>query len=205
MARFALEINGRKQTIDADPEMPLALGAPRPAQHDRHKIRLRHRALRSLHRSHRRRRNPLLPDPRSQPRPASKSSPSKVLPQMVSIRSRKPGSLNKFRNAAIANPDRSCPPLRLLAQKPHPTDADIDEAMAGNLCRCATYFRIRNAIHRAAGRRTREHQTQPSASRKQAHPLAPHLPRNLRGRRRSPGCRPHPSRPSSPALFRRLP
>jgi isoquinoline 1-oxidoreductase subunit alpha len=38
----------------------------------------------------------------------------------------------------------------LLAQKPHPGDADIDEAMAGNLCRCATYFRIRNAIHRAA-------------------------------------------------------
>jgi isoquinoline 1-oxidoreductase alpha subunit len=37
----------------------------------------------------------------------------------------------------------------LLAQKAHPTDADIDEAMAGNLCRCATYFRIRNAIHRA--------------------------------------------------------
>jgi isoquinoline 1-oxidoreductase alpha subunit len=39
----------------------------------------------------------------------------------------------------------------LLAQKPHPTDADIDAAMAGNLCRCATYFRIRKAIHRAAG------------------------------------------------------
>lgn len=39
----------------------------------------------------------------------------------------------------------------LLAQTPHPTDTDIDDAMAGNLCRCATYFRIRNAIHRAAG------------------------------------------------------
>src|ERR1700759_2448354 len=39
----------------------------------------------------------------------------------------------------------------LLAQKAHPTDADIDQAMAGNLCRCATYFRIRSAIHRAAG------------------------------------------------------
>jgi len=38
----------------------------------------------------------------------------------------------------------------LLAQKPNPTDADIDEAMAGNICRCATYFRIRKAIHRAA-------------------------------------------------------
>lgn len=37
----------------------------------------------------------------------------------------------------------------LLSQRPHPTDADIDEAMAGNLCRCATYFRIRNAIHHA--------------------------------------------------------
>ncbi len=38
----------------------------------------------------------------------------------------------------------------LLAQKPHPTDSEIDDAMSGNLCRCATYFRIRNAIHRAA-------------------------------------------------------
>jgi isoquinoline 1-oxidoreductase subunit alpha len=38
----------------------------------------------------------------------------------------------------------------LLAQKPRPTDADIDDAMAGNICRCATYFRIRKAIHRAA-------------------------------------------------------
>jgi isoquinoline 1-oxidoreductase subunit alpha len=39
----------------------------------------------------------------------------------------------------------------LLAQTPHPTGDDIDQAMAGNLCRCATYFRIRNAIHYAAG------------------------------------------------------
>ena len=38
----------------------------------------------------------------------------------------------------------------LLAQKPNPTDGEIDEAMAGNLCRCATYLRIRRAIHRAA-------------------------------------------------------
>lgn len=37
----------------------------------------------------------------------------------------------------------------LLAQKPHPTDADIDEAMT-NICRCGTYDRIRKAIHRAA-------------------------------------------------------
>ena len=38
----------------------------------------------------------------------------------------------------------------LLRDKPRPTDADIDSAMAGNLCRCATYTRIRSGIHRAA-------------------------------------------------------
>jgi isoquinoline 1-oxidoreductase alpha subunit len=38
----------------------------------------------------------------------------------------------------------------LLARNPHPSDADIDDAMAGNLCRCATYFRIRAGIHRAS-------------------------------------------------------
>jgi isoquinoline 1-oxidoreductase subunit alpha len=38
----------------------------------------------------------------------------------------------------------------LLRQSPHPTDADIDSAMAGNICRCGTYLRIRAAIHRAA-------------------------------------------------------
>src|ERR1043165_5292091 len=37
-----------------------------------------------------------------------------------------------------------------LATKPKPTDADIDAAMAGNICRCGTYQRIRAAIHRAA-------------------------------------------------------
>lgn len=38
----------------------------------------------------------------------------------------------------------------LLAKNPKPTDADIDAAMSGNICRCGTYQRIRAAIHRAA-------------------------------------------------------
>jgi len=38
----------------------------------------------------------------------------------------------------------------LLAANPTPTDDDIDQAMAGNICRCGTYQRIRRAIHRAA-------------------------------------------------------
>ncbi len=40
----------------------------------------------------------------------------------------------------------------LLAENPAPTDAEIDEAMSGNLCRCGTYPRIRAAIHDAARR-----------------------------------------------------
>ena len=39
----------------------------------------------------------------------------------------------------------------LLDSTPHPDDADIDAAMAGNICRCGTYVRIRQAIKRAAG------------------------------------------------------
>jgi len=39
----------------------------------------------------------------------------------------------------------------LLAKNPHPDDADIDAAMAGNICRCGTYVRIREAIKRAGG------------------------------------------------------
>jgi isoquinoline 1-oxidoreductase alpha subunit len=38
----------------------------------------------------------------------------------------------------------------LLKVKPHPSDADIDAALSGNLCRCGTYQRIRRAVHRAA-------------------------------------------------------
>lgn len=41
--------------------------------------------------------------------------------------------------------------VALLARTPQPTDTEIDVAMSGNLCRCGTYQRIRQAIHRAAG------------------------------------------------------
>jgi isoquinoline 1-oxidoreductase subunit alpha len=41
--------------------------------------------------------------------------------------------------------------VALLQKKPKPTDADIDDFMSGNICRCGTYQRIRKAIHRAAG------------------------------------------------------
>jgi len=40
--------------------------------------------------------------------------------------------------------------VALLAENPAPTDADIDIALSGNICRCGTYQRIREAVHRAA-------------------------------------------------------
>jgi len=39
----------------------------------------------------------------------------------------------------------------LLAAKPQPTDTEIDQALAGNLCRCGTYLRIRAAVKKASG------------------------------------------------------
>ncbi len=49
----------------------------------------------------------------------------------------------------------------LLKRNPKPTDADIDAAMSGNLCRCATYLRIRQAIHQAAGTAAQAGQPKP--------------------------------------------
>ena len=52
----------------------------------------------------------------------------------------------------------------LIAKTPKPTDADIDTAMNGNLCRCATYLRIRPAIHRAVSTAATDAQQQPALS-----------------------------------------
>lgn len=46
--------------------------------------------------------------------------------------------------------------IALLEKTPQPTDKDIDNAMGGNICRCATYQRIRQAIHDAAGELAKE-------------------------------------------------
>lgn len=53
--------------------------------------------------------------------------------------------------------------VALLAQKPKPTDADIDRVLGRHICRCGTYVRIRRAVHRAAsGTTTSERQPVPS-------------------------------------------
>ena len=69
---------------------------------------------------------------------------------MDRIRSRRLGWKKMYRNAVTANPGRSCPQWLCSRKKTNPTDADIDDAMSGNICRCGTYQRIRKAIHKAA-------------------------------------------------------
>jgi aerobic-type carbon monoxide dehydrogenase small subunit (CoxS/CutS family) len=68
-------------------------------------------------------------------------------------------TLNKVQQAWIAEDVPQCgycqsgqimSATALLNRTPKPDDADIDAAMAGNICRCGTYVRIRRAIHRAA-------------------------------------------------------
>ena len=50
----------------------------------------------------------------------------------------------------------------LLAKHPKPTDEEIDEAMDGNLCRCGTYLRMRQAIHKAAAMPAKAHGAAPN-------------------------------------------
>lgn len=52
----------------------------------------------------------------------------------------------------------------LLREHARPTDAQIDQAMAGNLCRCGTYLRIRRAIHEAAGMAAADQDAEQSAT-----------------------------------------
>ena len=71
----------------------------------------------------------------------------------------RPGALHALQDAWIRHQVAQCgycqpgqimQAATLLAENPAPSDAEIDDAMAGNLCRCGTYSRIRAAIHDAA-------------------------------------------------------
>jgi isoquinoline 1-oxidoreductase alpha subunit len=58
----------------------------------------------------------------------------------------------KVSQCGYCQPGQIMAAAALLTENPNPSDADIDAALAGNLCRCGTYQRIRRAIQRAAGR-----------------------------------------------------
>jgi isoquinoline 1-oxidoreductase subunit alpha len=149
MARFTLEINGREQTVDADPEMPLlwvlrdllnmtgtkygcGMGLCGACT-----VHIDGAAICSCQ------------------TPVSTATGK----QIVTIEGLAANGLHPVQEAWIAEqvpqcgycqPGQIMSAAALIAQNPHPTNAEIDDAMVGNLCRCGTYFRIRNAIRRAA-------------------------------------------------------
>jgi isoquinoline 1-oxidoreductase subunit alpha len=149
MARFAFEINGRQQTVDADPEMPLlwVLRDLLNLTGTKYGCGIGLCGACTVHLEGVATRSCQIP------------SGAAAGKQIVTIEGLAANGLHPVQEAWIAEqvpqcgycqPGQIMSAASLLAQKPHPTDADIDEAMAGNLCRCGTYFRIRKAIQRAA-------------------------------------------------------
>jgi isoquinoline 1-oxidoreductase alpha subunit len=149
MARITLRVNGRTQTVEAEPQMPL-LWALRDllnltgtkygcgiAQCGACTVLLGGRAVRSCTTA------------LSAVRDA----------EIVTIEGLSADGGHSLQQAWIAEEVPQCgycqagqlmSAAALLAQNKKPTDADIDRAMAGNVCRCGTYDRLRKAIHRAA-------------------------------------------------------
>jgi isoquinoline 1-oxidoreductase alpha subunit len=149
MVQLALEINGRPQTVDADPEMPLlwVLRDLLNMTGTKYGCGIGLCGACTVHIDG--------TATRSCQTPLATAAGKHI----VTIEGLAANRLHPVQEAWIAEqvpqcgycqPGQIMSAAALLAEKPHPTDADIDEAMAGNLCRCATYFRIRKAIHRAA-------------------------------------------------------
>lgn len=149
MAMITLTINGKKQSLDIDPEMPL-LWAIRDVVHLKGTkygcgvaqcgactVHLNGEAVRSCVTKVSRadKQNIITIEGLS----ADNNHPLQLAWQEVNTPQCGFCHSGQIMSAAV-----------LLREKPHPTDEDIDKAMTGNLCRCGTYPRIRQAIHLAA-------------------------------------------------------
>jgi isoquinoline 1-oxidoreductase alpha subunit len=144
-----LDVNGKRQDLDVDPEMPLlwvlrdTLGLTGTkfgcglGQCGACTVHVDGTATRSCITT-------------------AKAAAGKTI---TTIEGLSPGSNHPLQTAWVAEQVPQCgycqsgqimSAAALLAKTPRPTDAQIDTAMAGNICRCGTYQRIRRAIHRAA-------------------------------------------------------
>jgi isoquinoline 1-oxidoreductase alpha subunit len=149
MAQFALDVNGLKRTIEAEGDMPLLWALRDVLELTGTKygcgigmcgactVHLDGTAVRSCQTTVAdvRGRNVTTIEGLGQnhPHPVQKAWIAEQVPQCGYCQS------GQIMSAAA-----------LLAAHPQPTDAQIDDAMVGNICRCGTYFRIRKAIHTAA-------------------------------------------------------
>ena len=149
MSNFSLQINNHRHTLDAEPDMPL-LWALRDILHltgTKYGCGIGQCGACTIHLDG----------------VATRSCQTTVSDaqgkQIVTIEGLGSDTLHPVQRAWIAEQVPQCgycqsgqimSAVALLHRNPHPTDAEIDVAMQGNICRCATYYRIRKAIHRAA-------------------------------------------------------
>ena len=150
MASFSLRVNGKLETVDVSPDTPLlwvlrdTLGLTGTkygcgiGQCSACAVHVNGEATRSC-------------------RTTISSAADK---QITTIEGLSPGRANALQAAWIAEEVPQCgycqsgqimAAAALLAKNPKPSDADIDAAINGHICRCGTYTRIRRAIHAAAG------------------------------------------------------
>jgi len=149
MPQYTLQVNGQSRSVDADAEMPLlwVLRDLLEFTGTKYGCGIGMCGACTVHLNGKAERSCLTP--------VSVAAGQKI----VTIEGLGQSTLHAAQKAWIAEQVPQCgycqsgqimSAAALLAATPHPTDAQIDDAMAGNICRCATYFRIRKAIHRAA-------------------------------------------------------
>lgn len=149
MAHFTLEINGRQQTVDADPAMPLlwVLRDLLDMTGTKYGCGMGLCGACTVHLDGAATRSCQVPVATATGK------------QIITIEGLAATGLHRVQEAWIAEqvpqcgycqPGQIMSAAALIGQNPHPSDAEIEDAMAGNICRCGTYFRIRNAIRRVA-------------------------------------------------------
>ena len=147
---FTLNVNGKTTTVDVPGDMPLLWVLRDVLNLKGHEVRLRHRPVRCVHRARARARAV-----RSCSTPVSAVGRCAI----TTIEGLSPDGTHPLQRAwqeldvpqcGYCQAGQIMSAAALLATTPKPTDAQINTAMNGNLCRCGTYVRIREAIHRAA-------------------------------------------------------
>ena len=150
MASFALTVNGKRETVDVSPDTPLlwVLRDTLGLTGTKYGCGIGQCSACAVH---------IDGAPTRSCRTTISTAANK---KVTTIEGLSPGHVNALQAAWIAEQVPQCgycqsgqimATAALLATKPKPTDADIDAALNGHICRCGTYQRIRNAIHRAAG------------------------------------------------------
>jgi len=126
------------------------MGVARRARHDWHQVRLRQGALWRVHRAYRRRCKSLLYHPDREHRQFVRHNDRGHRSDKAGAKIQKAWLDREVVQCGYCQSGQIMSASALLASNPHPTDSDINNAMSGNICRCGTYVRIREAIKQAA-------------------------------------------------------